>query len=49
MKQGEVSAVVLKIALPKGSLQEATFELLKRAGWDFRVDTRSYEYLERAS
>jgi len=42
LKQGEVSAVVLKIALPKGSLQEATFELLKRAGWDFRVDTRSY-------
>jgi len=33
---------VLKIALPKGSLQEATFGLLKKAGWDFRVSSRSY-------
>jgi len=36
------SELVLKIALPKGSLQEATFALLKRAGWDFRVSSRSY-------
>ncbi len=34
--------MVLKIALPKGSLQEATFGLFKRAGWDFRVGSRSY-------
>ena len=32
----------LKIAVPKGSLQEATFNLLKKAGWDFRADARSY-------
>ena len=32
----------LKIAMPKGSLQEATFGLFKKAGWDFRVSSRSY-------
>ncbi len=34
--------MILKIALPKGSLQEATFGLFKKAGWDFRVSSRSY-------
>ncbi|MCE5200276.1 MAG: ATP phosphoribosyltransferase [Armatimonadota bacterium] len=34
--------LTLKIALPKGSLQEATFGLFKKAGWDFRVSSRSY-------
>lgn len=34
--------MVLKIAVPKGSLQEATFGLFKKAGWDFRVSSRSY-------
>ncbi len=34
--------MTLKIALPKGSLQEATFSLFKKAGWDFRVSSRSY-------
>jgi ATP phosphoribosyltransferase len=28
--------------VPKGSLQEATFGLFKKAGWDFRVGSRSY-------
>ncbi len=32
----------LKIGLPKGSLQESTFALLKSAGWDFNVGSRSY-------
>ncbi len=32
----------LKIGLPKGSLEDATFAMFKRAGWDFRVDIRSY-------
>ena len=32
----------LKVALPKGSLQEATFALFKKAGWDFRLGSRSY-------
>lgn len=34
--------MVLRLALPKGSLQEATFALFKRAGFDFRASTRSY-------
>ncbi len=34
--------MILKIAVPKGSLQEATFGLFRKAGWDFRVSSRSY-------
>jgi len=34
--------LVLKVALPKGSLQEATFGLFKKAGFDFRLSARSY-------
>jgi len=34
--------VKLNIGLPKGSLEDATFGMLKKAGWDFRVDDRSY-------
>lgn len=33
---------VLKIGLPKGSLQEATFRLLAKAGFHFSVSERSY-------
>ncbi len=33
----------LKLGLPKGSLQEATFQLLKRAGWRFTVSSRAYK------
>ena len=33
---------VLKLALPKGSLQEATIGLLRRAGFAFSVGERSY-------
>ncbi len=32
----------LKIGLPKGSLQEATFQMFDKAGWRIRVDSRSY-------
>lgn len=32
----------LNIGLPKGSLQESTFSLLRAAGWDFTVSSRSY-------
>ncbi|MDP6125072.1 MAG: ATP phosphoribosyltransferase [Candidatus Latescibacteria bacterium] len=32
----------LKIGLPKGSLQEATFVLMRRAGFSFSVNSRSY-------
>ncbi|MCS6920157.1 MAG: ATP phosphoribosyltransferase [Fimbriimonadales bacterium] len=34
----------LRLGLPKGSLQEATFNLFRKAGWDFKVPSgRSYE------
>ena len=33
---------ILKIGLPKGSLQEATFRLLSKAGYNFSVSSRSY-------
>ncbi len=33
---------VLKIGLPKGSLQESTFDLFRRAGFDVQVSSRSY-------
>lgn len=33
----------LKLGLPKGSLQEATFHLLKRAGWRFTISNRAYK------
>ncbi len=32
----------LKIALPKGSLQEATYRLFERAGWKISASSRSY-------
>lgn len=32
----------LKIGFPKGSLQEATFAILRKAGWEFQVNSRSY-------
>lgn len=33
---------ILKLGIPKGSLQESTFELLKKAGWVIRPTQRSY-------
>lgn len=33
---------ILKLGLPKGSLQSSTFELLHRAGFNFSVSSRSY-------
>jgi ATP phosphoribosyltransferase len=32
----------LRIALPKGSLQDATIRMMKRAGWSINVSDRSY-------
>jgi len=32
----------LKLGIPKGSLQESTFELLKKAGFNIKVTARSY-------
>lgn len=33
---------VLRLGLPKGSLQEATFQLFKRAGFNIKITSRSY-------
>ena len=33
----------LKLGIPKGSLQEATFALFERAGFSFKVSSRSYQ------
>ncbi|HJP84119.1 MAG TPA: ATP phosphoribosyltransferase [Fimbriimonadaceae bacterium] len=35
--------MVLKLGLPKGSLQEATFNLFEKAGFNFRSSARSYQ------
>ena len=37
-----MSAQRVKIALPKGSLQEATYRLFERAGWKISASSRSY-------
>ncbi len=37
-------STVVKLGLPKGSLQEATFTLFRKAGWNFHIPSgRSYE------
>ncbi|MFA5069228.1 MAG: ATP phosphoribosyltransferase, partial [Candidatus Omnitrophota bacterium] len=33
---------ILKIGLPKGSLQEATLRVLKKAGFNISIGSRSY-------
>lgn len=42
---GKLSGMKLKLGLPKGSLQEATFALFERAGYKFRISSRSYQPL----
>jgi ATP phosphoribosyltransferase len=37
-----LSERLLKLGIPKGSLQEATFELFRRAGFDMSESSRSY-------
>jgi len=37
-----VSEKLLRIGLPKGSLQEATLAMFEKAGWRVRVDERQY-------
>ena len=39
---GSDETQVLKLGLPKGSLQESTFDLLSKAGFHFSVSSRSY-------
>ena len=33
---------LIKLGLPKGSLQDSTFALMRKAGWNFNVGSRSY-------
>ena len=33
---------LLKLGLPKGSLQESTLSIFKRAGWNFVLSSRTY-------
>jgi ATP phosphoribosyltransferase len=33
---------VLKIGIPKGSLENATIELFKKSGWKITMSSRSY-------
>ena len=34
--------MVIKLGLPKGSLQKSTLELFRKAGYNFSVSERSY-------
>lgn len=43
MLTGTLGSMKLKLGLPKGSLQEATFSLFARAGYSMKVDSRSYQ------
>jgi ATP phosphoribosyltransferase len=38
----EAPMTPIKLGLPKGSLQDSTFALMKKAGWNFKVGSRSY-------
>ena len=40
--QGAAAGPVLRLGLPKGSLQEATLALFRKAGFNFAVGSRSY-------
>jgi len=42
MKSKTKQSRILKLGLPKGSLQEATFEKLAKAGYNGKVSSRSY-------
>lgn len=42
MKSKTKKKNILKLGLPKGSLQEATFEKLAKAGYNVKVSSRSY-------
>ena len=35
-------SAIIKLGIPKGSLQNATIDLFKRSGWKIRVNDRSY-------
>ena len=37
-----MSGKIIQLGIPKGSLEQATIELFKRAGWRIRVSSRNY-------
>jgi hypothetical protein len=41
-KAGQRKSRVLRLGLPKGSLQQATLEKMAKAGWNVTVSSRSY-------
>lgn len=43
LSPGTLPTMKLKLGLPKGSLQEATFALFDKAGYSFKVSSRSYQ------
>src|SRR2546430_595085 len=42
LRIGEKPMSLLKLGIPKGSLQEATLDLFARAGWKITLSARSY-------
>lgn len=42
MNLGSSDSTLLRIGLPKGSLQDATIDLFERAGYRIRIESRSY-------
>src|SRR5438309_838003 len=42
LRNGETPMSLLKLGIPKGSLQEATLDLFARAGWKIALSSRSY-------
>lgn len=41
-KEGDMAEKVLKLGLPKGSLEKSTFDLMGRAGFEVSLSSRSY-------
>jgi len=39
---GAISMSILKLGIPKGSLEKATIDLFRKAGWKILVDSRNY-------
>ena len=39
---GAISMNILKLGIPKGSLEKATIDLFRKAGWKILVDSRNY-------
>ncbi len=42
IETGEPDMSVLKLGIPKGSLQESSLQLFRRAGYEINVSSRSY-------